>query len=89
MIMNKPLWGKNIWKDISIHLQEPETILTVFSVPVHKALVPSEYKEADALAQVQSLATDPSLNTTDWVHRKSIHCSAWVVWHTAKDSKCP
>lgn len=89
MIMNKPLRGKNMWKDISVHLQEPETVLAVFSIPAHKALAHPDYKEADVLAQVQSLATDPSLNTTDWVHRKSIHCSAWVGWYAAKDFECP
>lgn len=38
MIMNKPLWGQVVWKDIWVYLQEPEAVLTVFHSPAHKAL---------------------------------------------------
>ena len=34
-------------------------------------------------------ATDPSVATADWVHRKSGHCNTWVRWHIAKDAGLP
>lgn len=46
--INKPLWGQDIWKDIWVHLQEPQAVLIVFHVPAHKALTPSGNQEADA-----------------------------------------
>ena len=52
------------------HLQEPEAVLTVFHIPAHKALTPPGNQEADALAQICALATDPSVDTAEEVHRK-------------------
>lgn len=56
--MNKPLCGQDIWKDIWVHLQEPEAVLTVIHVITHKALIPAGNQEADALTWVQVLAID-------------------------------
>ena len=52
MIMNKPLWVQDIWKDIWVRLQESEAILTTFHASARKALKPPGKQEADALAQV-------------------------------------
>lgn len=41
MITNKPLWGEDIWKDIWIHLQESEAVLTAFHIQAYKALTDS------------------------------------------------
>ena len=30
-----------------------------------------------------------SVDTADWVYRKSGCCSAWVGWHIAKDARLP
>ena len=46
--INKPLWGQDIWRDIWVHLQEPQAVLIVFHVPAHKALTPPGNQEADA-----------------------------------------
>ena len=50
MIMNKPLWGQDMWKDIWVHLQEPSAVLTVFHIPAHEALTAPGNQEADVLA---------------------------------------
>ena len=52
MIMNKPLSGQDMWKDIWVCLKEPEAILTVFHILAYKALIPLGNKEADTLALV-------------------------------------
>ena len=52
-------------KDVWIHLQEPEAAVTVFRILAPKASMPPARQEADALAQVQTLATDPSVDTAD------------------------
>ena len=31
----KPLWGEDIWKDIWIHLQESEAVLTAYKTLTH------------------------------------------------------
>lgn len=41
-------------KDIWIHLQESELMLTIFYIPVQKALTLPGNQEADSLAQVQT-----------------------------------
>lgn len=56
MIMNKPLSGQDRWKDIWVHLQQPETVLTAFQVLTHKALLHPHNLEDDALAGLQTLA---------------------------------
>ena len=53
-----------------VHLQEPEAVLTVFHVQGHKAPTIPGNQEDDALAQVQALANDASVDTADWLHRK-------------------
>ena len=68
--MNKPLWDQNIWKDSWICLQESEAVLTVSHVPDHKVLTGPDNHESDAPAWVQALATCPSADMVDWVHRK-------------------
>lgn len=52
-------------------------------------LTPPGKHEADALAQVQALATDPSVDTVDWVHRKNGHPNALIRWLIAKDAELP
>ena len=52
MVMNKPFWGQDMWKDIWVHLQEPEAVLTVFHLLAYKVLTPPGNQEADALAWV-------------------------------------
>lgn len=52
MIMNKPLWGQEMWKNIWAHLQEPETDLSVFHVPAHRVSTPPGNQEADVLAKI-------------------------------------
>lgn len=44
----KPSGGQDIWKDIWVHLQEPQAVLIIFHVPAHKALTPPGNQEADA-----------------------------------------
>lgn len=46
--INKPLWGQDIWKDICVHLQEPQAVLTVFHVSAQKTLTPPGHQELDA-----------------------------------------
>ena len=65
MIINKPLWGQRIWKDIWAHSQEPEPDLFVFHVPAHKASTSPDNQEEDALARMHTLATDLSVHTVD------------------------
>lgn len=65
MIMNKPLWGQDTWKDFGVCVQEPEALLPVFHIPAHKALTHSGNRKADAEAQVPARATDPSVHTAD------------------------
>ena len=83
------LWGHDKWKDIWVHLQEPEAGLTVFHVLAYKVLTLPGNQEPDALAWVWALATGPSADTTDWVHRKNSCHSACVEWHIAKDARSP
>ena len=51
MTMKKTLWGQDMWKDIWVHLQEPEAILAAFHVPAYKELTFPGNHKADALAQ--------------------------------------
>lgn len=86
--MNKPLWSQDIWR----HLGSPARAW------VHAYCLPDPSsqgtdtpcnQEADALAQVCDLATDPSVDTTDWVHRKSHYHSIQVERYIAKDAGLP
>lgn len=45
-------------------------------------------QEAGALAQVCDIVTDPSVDTTDWVHRESHYHSIQVECRIAKDADC-
>ena len=62
---NYPLWGQEVYeKDIWVHLQDPEAILT-------------SNQEADAPVQVQALSTtDPSADMRNWVHEQNGHLGA-------------
>ena len=52
MIVIKPLWGEDIWKDIWVCFQEPVAFLTVFHAPDSiKALPTTGNWGADVLAQ--------------------------------------
>lgn len=62
-----------MWEGIWVLLQEPEAVLIVFLVSVYKVLTTPGNQEAGALALVQTLTTDSSVDTADWVHRKSSH----------------
>lgn len=84
--MNKSLWEKEMWKDIWVHLQKPEIDL-VFHVSAHKASTAPGNQGEDALPKIGALATDPSVGTTDWVHRKSGYHSVQVGWCTAKEAE--
>lgn len=66
-----------------------ESILTVSHILAHKPLTPCVNQEADALAQVQTLAIDTLVDIADWLHRKSGHHSTQVEWHVAKDAGLP
>ena len=48
--MNNPLWGQDIWKDICVHLQEPDAVFTLFHVSAHKALILPGNQETATLA---------------------------------------
>lgn len=39
-----------MWKDDWVYLQKPEAVLTVFPIPAHEVLTPSDNKEADVPA---------------------------------------
>ena len=61
MIMNKPLWSQNMWKDIWVCLPEPKADLTVFTVPAYKTLTPPGSQKAHTLTtctKVQALTTE-------------------------------
>ena len=58
---------KYMWKDFGVHLQDHHCL------PMCKALIPSSNQEANALFLVQVLATGPSVDIANWVHRKSGH----------------
>lgn len=85
--MNKSLWEQEMRKDIWVRLQKPETNLVVFHVCAHKASTAPGNQGEDALAKIGALATDPSVGTTEWVHRKSGHHSVQVGWCTAKEAE--
>lgn len=85
--MNKSLWEQEMWKDIWVRLQKPETNLDVFHVSAHKASTAPGNQGEDALGKIGALATDPSVGTTDWVHRKSGYHSVQVGWCTAKEAE--
>lgn len=87
--MNKPLWGRDMPRDIQVHLQEPEPVLTVLHAQAHEVLTPAGSQESDALAQVRAIATDPSVDTAYRAHRKSGHRNAQLGWHIAKDAQLP
>lgn len=89
MIMNKPLWGQDRWEDTWLHLQAPETVLTVFHVQAHRALTLPGNQDADVPARVRALTSDPSVDTADRVHRKSGPCRAQVGWSPARDARWP
>ena len=50
--MSGSLWGQDEWKEIWVHLQEPETFFPIFHVLAHNALVFPGNQEADTLTQV-------------------------------------
>lgn len=54
MIVIKPLWDEDIWKDIWVCFQEPAAFLTVFHAPDSiKALPTTGNWGADVLAQYE------------------------------------
>lgn len=73
IIINKSLWGQEMWKDIWAHLQEPEADLVVFHISVHKAYIFPVNQEADALSKMLILATDLPVDTADCINWKSGH----------------
>ena len=88
--MNKPSLGRDVWRDVWAHLQEAEAVLTGFRVLAQEALTPPGNQEADALARVPALVTDPSVDSSvDGVHRKGSRCSTRVGWRTAQTLDCP
>lgn len=87
--MSKPAGSQDMWRDKWVDLQEPEAVLCVFHFPAQKTLKPLGNLELDTLAQVQGLATEPSVDTADWVQKKRCHDSAQVAWHTAKHARLP
>lgn len=90
VFMNKPSLGQDVWRDVSVHLQEAEAVLTGFHLPAHEALTRPGNQEADALAWVPALVTDPSVvSSVDGVHRKGSHRSTRVGWRIAKTLDCP
>lgn len=58
-----------MWKDVWVHLQKPEAVLTVFHILAHKMLTPSDNQEADVLAVERVLLRMPDclLNTVIWL----------------------
>lgn len=54
-----------MWKDSWDYLQELEAVLAIFQILTHETLTPLGNQEANATAQVQALATDPSTDTAD------------------------
>lgn len=78
-----------MWKDIQVPLQVPETVLTDFHIPAHKALTPPGNQEAHALAWVRDLAADPSVDTAGWAHKRSGHHGTWMELCITKDAEVP
>ena len=60
-----------MWEDFWVNLEKLEAIISVFHMLVHKTLTHPGNQEDDALAQVQALATNPSIYMADWLNRKS------------------
>ena len=71
MIINKPSLGQDMWKYTWVCLQESETVFIVYHVSAPNPLTSPGNQEADGLARVQALATDPSVDIADWVHKKN------------------
>lgn len=91
MIINKPLWGQEMWKNIWALLQEPEAdlIVLVFHVPAHRVSPPPGNQEAQVLAKICTLATDLSADMADWLHQRSGHYSDSIAWHIFKEARLP
>ena len=54
MLVNKPLWGEDLWKDIWLCFQEPAAFLTVFHAPGSiKTLTTTGNWGADVLFQYE------------------------------------
>lgn len=86
MMMNKPFWGQ---RGVERYLgsQEPTEDLCIVHVPAHKTAPGTQ--EADALAKIHALATDPLVDTADWVSWKSGPGSAQIGWCIAKEAGLP
>ena len=63
-----------MWKDIWVHLQGPETFVTAFYIPVHKALNLLVIRKLMPLLYT-SPHTDPLVGAT--------------LWHIARNAKFP
>ena len=57
MIVTKPLWGQDMWKDTWVCLQGAAAILTVFHILAYKVLTLPGNREADALGRVPVVTT--------------------------------
>ena len=80
-----------MWKDLWVHLEEPEAVLTVFHISAHKVLTSPHpplpgNQEVDDLTGVCTLATDSLIVTEDRVHRKSSLRSVQVGWRIVKNA---
>ena len=64
-----------MWKDIRADLQEPEVDLA-FRVPVHKTSTLPGNQEANVLAKILTLATDPPVDAAGRVDWRSGRSSA-------------
>lgn len=62
-------------------------VVIVFLDLAYKALTPPGIPEADALSQVWDWVTDPSVETADWMHRKSSYHLVQMGWRVAKDAR--
>lgn len=68
--MNKSLRGQNIQK-IFEYLQCPEGVLTVFHFSAYKVMTFTGHQEAAALAWVQALGTDSTLDSANYCKGKT------------------
>lgn len=75
-----------MYKDIWLHLQEPEGVLTVFHVPAYKVLTPAGNQESGLGMSPRKW---PFSSYADLVQRKSGHHSTQVGGHINKDAGLP
>lgn len=72
VLLNRPLWGTKLWKDIWKICPKPDAAIQVLLVSAHSSFTLPGNHKASILAQAQALLLEEMLTTSDAA--ECVHC---------------